>query len=114
MLDGKKIRVRFGQNLRELRMQRNMTQEQLAERVNVQPQSIGQIEIGRTFVSSDKFANICNAFQLDPSIFFANRISFLSETELNYINEIKRLLPLLNEHKLKEIYEILLVIKNNN
>ena len=114
MIDSKKIKTRFGRNLRELRLQKDLTQEQLAYEVNMQPQSIGQIEIGRAFISSEKLANLCNFFQVEPSIFFNNRINSLSEKDLNYISEIKRLLPLLNTHKLKEIYEILLVVKNNN
>ncbi len=114
MLNGKKIRVRLGQNIRGLRLQRNLTQEQLADAINIQPQSIGQIEIGRTFISSEKLADLCNFFQLDPVAFFNNHINSLSEQDINYIQEIKRLLPLLSTHKLKEIYEILLVVKNNN
>ncbi len=114
MMDSEKIKIRFGQNLRELRIQRNLTQEQLADQIKMQPQSIGQIEIGRTFISSETLADLCNFFQLDPSIFFGNRINSLSDKDINYINEIKRLLPLLSSYKLKEIYEILLVVKNND
>ncbi len=114
MLDSKKIKARFGRNLRELRLQKNLTQEQLADEIKMQPQSIGQIEIGRAFISSEKLADLCNFFKLDPSIFFNNHINSLSEKDINYISEIKRLLPLLSSNKLKEIYEIVLVVKNND
>lgn len=113
MTNSIKIKKIFGDTLKELRTSQNLTQEQLAEDMGIQAQSIGQIEIGRTFVSSEMLSNLSNYFKVDPSIFFTNKVRIISEKDLEYIEEITRLLPTFNSNKLKEIYDILLAIKNN-
>ena len=45
----------FGKVVLELRTEREMTQEQLAEHLGVSPHTITRIETGKTFVSSEVF-----------------------------------------------------------
>ena len=50
MSDSNKIKKIVGANFKKLRNAKNLTQEQLAEALKMQPNSIALIETGRTFV----------------------------------------------------------------
>lgn len=70
-MDVKKL---FGQNLRTLRKQNGLSQEELAEKTNVSAKHIGALETGSSFVSSDlleRFSELLDqpvaAFFVDPT-----------------------------------------------
>lgn len=111
MLDSNKINLILGSSIKELRTQKGVTQEQLAEYLNIQPNSVAKIETGRTFISSDVLANLCNYFNVEPSVLFSKKIEYPSTEQVNYINEIKRMLPSFSAEKLREIFNILLALK---
>jgi len=111
MVDSKKIKKILGATIKELRTQKNITQEQLAEYLTLQPQTITTIETGRAFVSSEVLANLCNYFNVEPSIFFKTKAKVVTEEDMNYINDIKRMLPSFDSAKLREIYNILLALQ---
>lgn len=111
MLDGQKLKILFGLKVKELRIQNGYTQEQLAELIGLQPQTIATIETGRAFVSADVLSNICNCFNIEPSVLFSKKIEYPSNEQVNYINEIKRMLPSFSAEKLREIFNILLALK---
>lgn len=50
----------LGQNIREIRKSLNLTQEKFAEKLNLNPQFISQIETGRIGISIDNAINMCN------------------------------------------------------
>lgn len=50
----------LGQNIRDIRKSINLTQEEFAEKLNLNPQFISQIETGRVGISIDNAINICN------------------------------------------------------
>ncbi len=110
MLDGNKIKAILGAKVKELRACEGITQEQFAESVGLQPQTIATIETGRSFVSADVLADFCNYFNVEPKIFLSKNINYLSDEAVNYINEIKRILPSFSNEKLREIYNILLAM----
>ena len=78
MINSKSIKKIFGNNLRKLRLAKEITQEQLAEMLDMQVQSITFIENGRTFVSSEVIAKICNFFDVSLEVMF--RPKFLEQT----------------------------------
>ena len=106
--DVKKI---FGRVVAELRIQKGYTQEQLAEQLNLSPHTITRIETGNTFVSSDVISQLCDLFNIAPSVLFTPKPQILYEEHINYKKEITKLLSCFNTEKLKEIYDILLVLK---
>ena len=67
-----------------------MTQEQLAELVNVAPRHISFIETGRSFPSCELLERICNVLHTNAFELFQTKED-LSQTELlqklNYISE---------------------------
>ena len=108
-LDVKKI---FGKVVSELRIQKGYTQEQLAEKLNLSPHTITRIETGNTFVSSDVITLLCNLFDVAPNVLFTPKPQILQEEHIKYKQEIIKLLAGFNSKKLKEIYDIMLVLKN--
>jgi len=111
MTDAGNIKSILGSVVKELRAQKKITQEQLAEFLDVQLTTIARIETGRVFVSSELLASLCNFFEVDPSVFFIKNIAIKSQEDLNYISEIKRMLPAFSSSKLREIYNILIALQ---
>lgn len=110
MNDSKNIKKTLGSTVKELRVNKGLTQEQLAEFLGLQPHSVTKIETGRTFISSEVLASLSNFFDVTPSFFFNPKVKIITEEDLNYINEIKNLLPSFSTTKLREIYNILKVL----
>lgn len=52
--------ITLGQNIRDIRKGLNLTQEEFAEKLNLNPQFISQIETGKIGISVDTVINICN------------------------------------------------------
>lgn len=49
------IKKNLGNRIREIRISRSLTQEALAELVNISAKSLSQIELGNNFVSAPEF-----------------------------------------------------------
>ena len=60
----------FGQNLKLLRKAKNLTQEQLAELVNLNQRQLTRIENGISFVSSDVIERLIVALNIDVKTLF--------------------------------------------
>lgn len=106
MIDIDDIKIILGANVKELRLKKGLTQEQLGERIKLDAHTISMIETGKTFISGEVLANLCNIFEVEPSVFFMKSIT-KSQEDLNYISEIKRMLPAFSSSKLREIYNII-------
>ena len=52
--------ITLGQNVRDIRKSMNLTQEEFAEKLNLNSQFISQIETGKVGISVDNVINICN------------------------------------------------------
>ena len=50
----------LGQNIKDIRKGLNLTQEDFAEQLNLNPQFISQVETGKVGISVDNVINICN------------------------------------------------------
>ena len=50
----------LGQNIRNIRKGLNLTQEEFAEKLNLNPQFVSQVETGKVGISIDTLINICN------------------------------------------------------
>lgn len=70
----------FGQNLQFLRKMRNgMTQEELAEKMNVSRQTVSKWELDTVYPEIDKIIELCN--------FFSCSMDQLIREDLNVVNE---------------------------
>ena len=112
MIEEKDIKENLGLILKELRIQKKLTQEQLAELIGMQPQTITKIETGRVFVSSETLASLCNIFNVEPSLFFNKKLKVNFGSEIDYNTESIRLLSSLTKERQKDIYKIILALQN--
>lgn len=60
------FRKRFGARLRELRKERDLTQDQLAERVDISRESIKNIEKGKHGPLFETLENLINGLDCEP------------------------------------------------
>ena len=66
-----KSQLTFGHKLRELRENKGLTQEQLAERVGITANAVGQFERGKIFPNYETTANIINVLDIDANLLFS-------------------------------------------
>lgn len=100
----------IGRRIKEKRKLCSMTQEKLAEELNVSVGYVSQIERGITRVNLDMLSNISAVLDCEITEFLTNtderRGGFLSL-------ELSRIFDSLNERQRKMLLEIAEIIKNN-
>ena len=106
-----KLKKRFGQNIKELRLFNKWTQEQLAEKVACDRQTISATECGRSFPSIEIIDSLSKVFDVDASVLFKEKISVITKKHIDYSDKIRQLLPSFSEQKLEEIYKMLLIME---
>ena len=112
MINSESIKDLFGTNLKKLRFEKGLTQEQLAECLELQVQTISFIENGRAFVSSDVFAKICNFFDVSPEFMFRFKfIEHIGKTE-TLRKEITQMMSDCDAKLLTKYKNILVALKN--
>ena len=89
------IKKAFGEKLKRIRNKRKLTQEQLAEIIDMSPKNLSKIEVGASFVSSETLEKIMFALNVTAEELFAN----------DYIKT--------QEELVSDIYEKIASIKNN-
>lgn len=99
------IKIKLGQKIKYLRKNQNITQEKLAELINMDITSLSKIETGRNYPQPETVEKIANALNVDISQLF----SFQNlETKEDYISAINKNLQHISndEEKLKLLYKI--------
>ena len=64
-------RKRLGKTIRQLRLEKGWTQEELAERAGLHATYVGGVERGERNVGFDNLLNLARALQVHPSVLFA-------------------------------------------
>ena len=93
----------FARNLKKIRKQRGLTQEDLAEMVNVAPRHISFIETARSFPSCDLIERLSAALNADYVSFFENEGN-ISRIEL--LENISKITEKLDEQRLRFVYKV--------
>lgn len=87
------IKKLFGQRLKELRTQNGLTQEKLAELINVGERNLSKIECGKSFVKAETIAKIASSLNIKPKDLFdfayPDDEEIQKEALINAINEGK-------------------------
>lgn len=100
------IKKNLGNRIREIRISRSLTQEALAEKINLSAKSLSQIELGNNFVSAETLDDLCSALNIKPNVLFDFKYSDVNDTPLEEI--VKRLKN--NPTLLKTIYKIVIAL----
>jgi len=94
------LRKVFVQNLKRYRINKGISQMEIAEQCDISPNYIGQIEIGRRFPSLKLIEKIGNVLEIEPYRFF------ISETGEN-LTELEEMINLLAKLPEKQRLEII-------
>ena len=96
----------FGEKLKRLRKRKNLTQEQLAEMIDIDPRNLSKIEVGMCFVKAETLSKILKALDVTTEQLFSND-HIKPEKEL--IKEIKQYVDLVKDkpEKLEKIHKMI-------
>ena len=83
----KDIKFIVGQRIRNYRVQKHLSQEQLSELADCHPTYIGQLERGLAFGSASTISCLCNALSINADVFFSNVIESSNNSLLNVISD---------------------------
>ena len=78
----------FSENLKRIRKEHNLSQEQLAEIIGLDIPNISNIERGKRFVSSSTLEKIIDALEVSPKELFDFEYIKTKSDLINSINEI--------------------------
>lgn len=110
------MNIKIGKILRELRKQKSLSQEQVAEYLCISQSSYARIERGKSHSWTNHIHQICKAFEITPEELLTN--FFLpdktQESDKIITNQLSEKLIEQYETRLKEKDEIIAFLKNNN
>ena len=66
------IKKELGEKIKRIRKQRGLTQNQLAELVDISPRNLSNIELGINFVKAETLDNIIESLNISTEELFAN------------------------------------------
>ncbi len=100
------IKKELGEKIKRVRKKRGLTQEQLAEMIDISSRNLSNIEIGSSFLKAETLEKLLTALNITTEELFANN-HIKDEKELlakiyTYIDGIKDNLP-----KLEKAYKLL-------
>jgi len=98
------VKKQFGRKVKYYRELRGLTQEALAEKIDVNINSMSYIERGINFIKSDTLAKICTALAITPKQLFDFEFNPLPAKDLKQM--LYELIDT-NEDKLNDMYKIL-------
>lgn len=100
------IKKELGEKIKRMRKKRGLTQEQLAETINVAPRTLSGIENGENFVTADTLDKIIVALNTTSEELFANE--HLKDPQA-MVDEIIKNIELIqgDNKKLEDVYKII-------
>lgn len=104
------IKQELGLKIKRMRINRGLTQEQLAEKVDVSQRTMSGIEIGENFVTAETLDKIINALNTTSEELFATE--HLKEQEF-LVEEIQNDIKMISQdpQKLETLYNIVKSLK---
>lgn len=100
----------IGSRIHKARKDKNMTQEVLAEKLDVSVAFLSRVECGSTEINLKRISQICEILNVTEG-YVLNGTSNTSKTYLD--NDFANLLKSCPKEKLKLIYDIAIVIANS-
>ncbi len=99
MYSSAEIKILLGKRIKEIRKLQNLTQEQLAERMEIDQRNLSKIECGNNFITAETLSKVINALSIEPQELFIfdhhKDESFLKKELLDIINNNKADIKLL-------------------
>ncbi len=105
------LKLRVGKLISAKRKSLRMSQETLAEKLDIHVRTVGKIESGRSFLTADNLCKLSEIFNMPIKAFFDVEDSVtVSEQNLNNIIDI---LKSGGDSKINYYYNIIKAIENN-
>ena len=100
----------FGEKIKRLRKYRKLTQEQLAEMIDIDARNLSKIESGQCFVKAETIEKLLSALNISPEDLFTNE--HIKESDL-LIEDITKILNNMKQYpdKLEKIYRLLRIFE---
>ena len=104
------IKEILGKRIKNLRIKHNLTQAELAEKVNIAHKHQSCIETGKNFPSAELIEKYAQVFNIDATEFLSISSFTIKEDRKDVLNRISKNL---NKATVYEIYLIDKIIKDN-
>ena len=98
----------IGRRIQEIRKQRGLTQEHLAERVNISPHYLSALERGVYNIKLDLLVDILNILNCSADEVFLDVVSSSSKIKASQLSEKLKGLPVHEQRKILEVIEIMI------
>lgn len=106
-------RRRLGQRLQAMRKERQLTQEELADRAGLHPTHVAKIEAGVSWPSIPALLRIARALAVQPSKFFAPEPEHVDPSVTRALQGVVSLLRNLSEDDIAFVRDVLIVLKRH-
>lgn len=99
------LKIKLGNRIKNLRKSKGITQEKLAEVINMDITSLSKIETGRNYPLAETVEKIAEALDIDIDKLFSFKENF---SKNDYLDGIEKNIGFIknNDEKLKILYEI--------
>jgi transcriptional regulator with XRE-family HTH domain len=84
--------MNFGEKLKRLRTERNLTQPQFAEAIGIEQSYLSKLENDKSLPSAEMFSSIISSLALDPKVFLSDIDRQVLQTSLRHIPEVSQFL----------------------
>ncbi|EOS60094.1 hypothetical protein C815_01661 [Firmicutes bacterium M10-2] len=78
------LNIEIGQRLRNIRIKKNLTQEEMADRICVSCKHYGEVERGKSGFSLENWIRLSTAFHIDLNYLFAGQNTDKIEEDTNF------------------------------
>lgn len=102
------LKKKFGQRVKELRKSLKLTQEQIAQMIDIEPPNISKLESGLHFPQPENIEKLANALNVEVKDLFD--FKHITSNEILKTNIIENL-NTLNDKELRYIYKMVNGIK---
>lgn len=105
------IKSLLGKKIKEIRLQKGLTQEELSEQVNISQRALSGIETGMNFLTAETLDKIVSVLNVGyDELFFVEHLKSTDDLVLELIDKINRLKN--NPEKLQEVYKVVNAMLN--
>ena len=102
------IKKLLGKRIQEIRKRKKLTQENVAELINIETGSLSNIENGKYYPTAENLEKILNVLEISPNELF--HFEHLQDSD-SMIREINQILNQ-NPAKIKDFYKIVKALVN--
>jgi transcriptional regulator with XRE-family HTH domain len=100
----KTTKVLLGARIKELRKAKKLSQDQLSEKINIDPKHLSRIEVGKSYPSLDTLEKIAGSLGVEIKEFFEFRHQ---EGNKELVKNISEFLKIVDDEKLRLIFKII-------